>query len=235
MSRYRLIPACAALVLAAACTTPPTPPAPPSADGWRPVPLPGKRATRYEPATKGGRPAVLARAERSASLWRRDWPLPGDRLGEVRFSWWVDAALPGADLATAGLDDAPARVLFAFDGDHARLSTRNRMLFDLAETLGGERPPYATLMYVFGNRSDEVDRTIVHPRSDRVRKIVVDAGPQHLGRWREHRRDLAADFQRAFGEPPGRLLSVALMTDADNTQQAARAWYGPVEVLPRAD
>ncbi len=232
MRRLRFTPALAALALAA-CTTPP--PAPPSADGWRPVPLPGKLATRYEPATKDGRAAVQARAERSASLWRRDWPLPGEQLGEVRFSWWVESPLPSADLATAGLDDAPARVLFAFDGDHGRLSARNRMMFDLAETLGGERPPYATLMYVFGNRADEIDRTIIHPRSDRVRKIVVDAGPQHAGRWREHRRNLAEDYQRAFGEPPGRLLSVALMTDADNTQQQARAWYGEVEVLPRPD
>ena len=76
----------------------------------------------------------------------------------------------------------------------------------------------------------ELDQ-VIHPRTDRVRKIVVDAGPGQIRRWREHRRDLAADFQRAFGEAPGALVSVAYMTDADNTQQQARAWYGPVEFL----
>ena len=41
-----------------------------------------------------------------------------------------------------------------------------------------------------------------------------------------------ADFRRAFGEEPGRLVAVALMTDTDNTQARAEAWYGPVELVP---
>lgn len=219
-----------ALALAGCATAPP--PAPPAAEGWHAVALPGKRATRYTPATKDGRPATQALADRSASLWRRDWPLAAEQVGQARFSWWVQAPLAQADLTLPGTDDAPARVLFAFDGDHARLSPRNRMLFDLAQVLAGERPPYATLMYVFGNRPEKAGRSFVHPRSDRVRMIVLDAGAQHAGRWREHQRDLAADFRQAFGEPPGRLLSVAVLTDADNTQQQARAWYGPIELLP---
>jgi hypothetical protein len=71
---------------------------------------------------------------------------------------------------------------------------------------------------------------IINPRSDRVRKIVVDTGADGLGRWRDHRRDLRADFKLAFGEEPGRLVSVAMMTDSDNTRSQARAWYGAVNV-----
>lgn len=217
----------------AACTTPP--PVPLLADGWHAVPLPGKRSTTYERVVKAGRPALQAQADRSASLLRRHRPLAADQLGEVHFSWWVDAPLPGADLAEAGRGDSPARILFAFDGDHARLSARNRLMFDLAESVGGERPPYATLMYVFGNQPEHLGRTIVHTRTDRIRKIVLDAGPAHAGHWRDHRRNLAEDYRQAFGEPPGPLLSVAVLTDADNTQQQARAWYGPIEVSVRPD
>ena len=226
-------PAWAVLLGLVACTT--LPPVPPVADGWHAVPLPGKRATHYRQVLKAGRPALLAEADRSASLMRRHWPLAADQLGEVRFSWWVDAPLPGADLAAAGQGDSPARILFAFDGDHARLSARNRLMFDLAESISGERPPYATLMYVFGNRPEHLGRTIVHSRTDRIRKIVLDAGPAHAGQWRDHRRNLAEDFRQAFGEAPGRLLSVAVLTDADNTQQRAQAWYGPVEIGARPD
>ena len=68
------------------------------------------------------------------------------------------------------------------------------------------------------------------PRTDRVRKIVLEAGPQHLGQWRHHRRDLVADFQRAFGEAPGDVLGVALMTDSDNTRSTATAWYGDIHM-----
>jgi hypothetical protein len=75
-----------------------------------------------------------------------------------------------------------------------------------------------------------VGSVIINPRSDRVRKIVVDSGAQHLRQWRDHRRDLAADFRLAFGEEPGALKSVALMSDSDNTRSSAMAWFGEVDL-----
>ena len=104
------------------------------------------------------------------------------------------------------------------------------MMFELAQALTGEVPPYATLMYVWDNQAP-VESVVINPRTDRVRKIVLDTGTSQLGRWRDHRRQLARDFHRAFGEDPGPLQSVALMTDADNTRSTAQAWYGPVKVL----
>jgi len=100
-------------------------------------------------------------------------------------------------------------------------------MFELAQALSGEAPPYATLMYVWDAKAP-IDTVIVNPRTDRIRKIVVDSGPTELKRWREHRRDVAADFRRAFGEEPGPLLALAVMTDSDNTRSRSRAWYGPV-------
>lgn len=125
------------------------------------------------------------------------------------------------------MGDSPARLVFAFDGDRSRLSARDRMLFDVAELLTGEPPPFATLMYVWANQSAP-EAIIEHPRSDRIRKVVVEQGPASLRQWRQYRRDLAADFLRAFGEPPGRLVAVALMTDSDNMAASAQTWYGDV-------
>jgi hypothetical protein len=124
-------------------------------------------------------------------------------------------------------DDAPVRLVLAFDGDHAKLSARNRLMFELAETLSGERLPYATLMYVWEPRAP-VESVIVNSRTDRIRKIVVESGPANLGQWRDYRRNIAEDYRRAFGEEPGSLLAVAYMTDSDNTQSDAEAWYGEV-------
>jgi hypothetical protein len=201
------------------------------ADGWHAVPLPGKRPTRYAQVRKDGRLCIHARAENSASMWRRKVNVSADQLGRARWNWRVDRLNAQASVADVDREDAVARVIFAFDGDRSRLSARNRAMFDLAQALTGETPPYATLMYVW-ETSKPVGSVVVNPRSDRIRKWVVDSGPQHLGTWRVHQRDLAADFERAFGEKPGALVAIGKMTDADNTQARAEAWYGSIELMP---
>jgi Protein of unknown function (DUF3047) len=230
----------AALGMLAGCASVPSPgPTPASAPpaafaaGWEPVPLPGKRPTRYEVQTLEGRPVWHADAQRSASMWRKRLQVPANALGAFEFTWRVDQLMSEAVVADADQDDAAARVMVAFDGDHAQLSARNRMLFDLADTLTGERPPYATLMYVWADGRHPPETVLHSPRTDRVRKIVIESGPGHLGQWRRHRRDLAVDFQRAFGEAPGNVLGVALMTDSDNTGARAQAWYADIELHTR--
>ena len=196
---------------------------------WHAVPLPGKDATRYRWTQKEGRSALAAVSESSASMFRQHVQRPPEVLGEVSFSWWVQDLVAGSSVADAAREDAPARVIFAFGGDHGRLPMRTRALFDLAEALTGEKPPYATLMYVWDAQAP-VGSVIVNPRTDRIRKIVVDSGPAELRRWRQHRRNLAADFRLAFGEDPGALRSIAVMTDSDNTRSRATSWYGPIEL-----
>lgn len=212
--------------------TPPHPPAPPGPDGhsgWHEVRLPGKAATSYRWEHKDGRKALAASAKASASMWRRRLDPAAPFPGMVSFSWWVKHLIADANLEQAERADAPVRVLFGFDGDHARLSPRNRLLFELAHALTGEPPPYATLMYVWAGQAP-VESVVISRRTDRVRKIVLDSGPAELGRWRDHQRHLADDFRLAFGEAPGPLLSVAVMTDADNTGAAAQGWYGPLRL-----
>jgi hypothetical protein len=196
-------------------------------DEWHSVPLPGKALTQYSRADKQGRPAWQAVSVESASLWRKKLSVTADALRDVSFSWWVQTAPTNANLREAAHDDAPARVVFAFDGDTSKLPSRTRMMFDLAEALTGEKPPYATLMYVW-DASLPAGTVLSSARTDRIRKIVVDSGPAATQGWRDHRRDLAADFKLAFGEAPGALTSVALMTDSDNTRSSAAAWFGAI-------
>ena len=202
--------------------------------GWTPFVLPGKRATRYVPERHDGRWVVHAQADRSASMFRCQIHVEPTQLGGLSFSWKVAALVPGGDVRDSDAEDAPVRLLLAFDGDHADLSPRNQLMYDLMQSLSGERPPFATLMYVW-DRQAPADSLVVNRRSDRVRKIVVESGPRHLGQWRTYERDIVADYRRAFGAEPGALISVALMTDTDNTQTRAEAWYGPVQWQSRPE
>lgn len=220
----------ALLTVLAGCAHTPAGDAATTASGWHDVALPGKARTVYAAAHKDGRDCTSAVSERSASMWRRRLDVAAQDLGQVRFSWWVQDLIEHGDVSQAAHADAPARVMFAFDGDVRSLPARTRALFDLAEALTGERPPYATLVYVWDAKAP-VGSVIINARSDRIRKIVVDSGTGQLRRWRDHQRDLAADFRLAFGEAPGALKAVALMTDSDNTASTARAWYGPVSLV----
>jgi Protein of unknown function (DUF3047) len=202
---------------------------------WLPFALPGKRSTDYAwTGDREGAPVLHARADTSASMWRHRLRLEGGDLSRLRFSWQVPRLIEQADLSEGDTEDSPVRIVLAFEGPDERLSLRNRLMFDLAESLTGERPPYATLMYVWDNRAP-VDSIITAARSDRIRKVVVESGPQRLSRWLRYERDVRADFIRAYGEAPGALIGVAVMTDSDNTRTRTEAFYGPIELAGRAD
>jgi hypothetical protein len=194
-----------------------------------PFVLPGKTPTVYAAGVDDGRWVLHARAERSASMYRRALRVEPERLGKLSFSWKVATVLPDADVRHSETEDAVVRVLLAFDGDPARLSARTRLMFDLAQSLSGEAPPFATLMYVWDSQA-EVGSVVFNKRSDRIRKIVLESGPTHLGQWRSYQRDVREDYRRAFGEDPGALIGVAVMTDSDNTQSRAEAWYGEIRI-----
>jgi hypothetical protein len=198
---------------------------------WSHKKLPGKRPTRYQVTELDGRPVVRADADAAVSLFRRAVRIEASQLGSIEFAWRVQGLLDGADLTQRGVEDAPVRLLLAFEGDRSRFSAKNRMLSDLSQTMTGEALPYATLMYVWDNRAQVGTVIPAGSGTDRIRKLVLDSGPALTKTWRTHVRDIAADYRLVFGEEPGALVAVAFMTDSDNTRTRAQALYGPVRLV----
>lgn len=203
----------------------------PGFEGWSHKTLPGKRPTRYQVVEAEGRPVVRADADAAVSLFRRAVRIEPSQLGTIEFAWRVQALLDKADLTQRGVEDAPVRLLLAFEGDRTTFSARNRMLSDLSQTMTGEPLPYATLMYVWDNQAQVGTVIPAGSGTDRIRKLVLDSGPALTKTWRTHVRDIAADYKLVFGEEPGALVAVAFMTDSDNTRTRAQAWYGPVRIV----
>lgn len=208
--------------------------APSGFEGWAHKKLPGKRTTRYQLTTLDGRWAVVADARSAVSLFRRSVRLEPEELGSIEFAWRVEALLKTANLTDPGSEDSPVRLLLAFEGDRNKFSVRNRMLSDLVHALTGEPLPYATLMYVWDNHAPVGSVIPSGGGTDRIRKLVLDSGPTHVKTWRQHVRDIAKDYRLAFGEEPGPLMGLALMTDSDNTGTRARAWYRDIRLLDKA-
>lgn len=200
-----------------------------AASGWRHFRLPGKSPTQFDYTREDGRNAIAVTAVSSASLLRNAVRVEPADLGRLDFSWKVPHLIPGADMASRQADDSPVRVILTFEGDRSRLSARDAMLSELMRTLMGEELPYATLMYVWCN--NRAPGSLIHnSRTDRIRTLVVESGPRKLNQWLDYERDIRADFQRAFGEAPGTLVGIGVMSDSDNTGATARAWYGPLRL-----
>ena len=201
------------------------------ASGWHHFKLPGKKPSEFEYARLDGRDAMRVRSHSAASMLRLPMHVASADLGNLRFSWHVPQLISQADLALREADDSPVRIVLAFEGDRAKFSAKNAMLNELTRAITGEEMPYATLMYVWSNERP-VGTLIHNARTDRVRKLVVQSGPVQLNQWLEYERDIRADYEQAFGETPGALVGIAIMTDTDNTQSETKAWYGPLKFAP---
>ena len=196
---------------------------------WQHYKFPGKQPTQYSYTPVDGTPAVMASASSSASMLRQSVRIEPALLRDVVFSWKVAQLIPGADLALREAHDSPVRLVLAFEGDRGEFSMKNAMLSELSLTLTGEPMPYATLMYVWCNDCAK-EALYLSPRTDRIREIAVETGPENVGRWLSYRRDVQADYLKAYGQPPGALVGIGIMTDTDNTRQSAVAWYGPISL-----
>lgn len=64
--------------------------------------------------------------------------------------------------------------------------------------------------------------------------IVATSGDAGINAWQTVSRNVHDDFVRAFGEEPGMLTAVGVMTDTDNTNSHAEAWYGDIRFGPAA-
>jgi hypothetical protein len=144
--------------------------------GWQHQSFPGKKAV------------LFAAAARTAATRSPPPPIPPPApcatrcasspptSASLRFSWKVPQLIADADMALREADDSPVRVMLAFEGDRSRFSPRDALLSELMRTLTGEEMPYATLMYVWCNK--RAPGTVIRsPRTDRIRKLVLESGP----------------------------------------------------------
>jgi hypothetical protein len=199
---------------------------------WQHYLLPGKQATEFLFVQMDGHEVVAATADASASMLRQPMRVEAADIGKIKFSWMVPQLIEHADMALRQLDDSPVRIVLAFEGDRSKFSMKNAMLSELSLAITGEPLPYATLMYVWCN-TRAPGSVIVNPRTDRIRKMVVESGAKGLSHWLNYDRNIRADFEKAFGESPGALVGIGIMTDTDNTQTKTRAWYGPLNLTAR--
>src|SRR3546814_9177930 len=142
-------------------------------------------ATDYDRTKLDGVAAIRAVGRDSASGLYRDVRYQVAEHPGLAWTWRVDQLQQTADIRIKEREDFAAAIFLIF----GRPSMFNRDVPTLAYVWTSERLP-----------ENAIIDSPYHPGS--VRSIVVRSGGERLGAWREERRNVLADFRRAFGEEP---------------------------------
>ncbi len=197
-------------------------------NGWRQWTISRfKKSTEYKLVDAGGRTAVSAKADASASGLVHKLDIDPQQYPLLSWQWKIDDLIKTADNTTKQFEDSPVRVVVSFAGDTDSLPLDERMFFDNVRLLTRQQMPYATLMYIWENRAPR-GAVLPNLHTSRIKMIVAESGREKVGSWQDITRDVVADYRRAFGEEPGRITAIAVMTDTDNTGENAHAWYGDI-------
>ena len=199
---------------------------------WEPMLISrNKKRTEYTVVSDQGKKVLHARAAGSASGLMQKLNIDPLQDSRLTWEWRISRLVESADNHDRTREDAPARVILGFDGNKDDLPFADQIMFEAARAITGREIPYATLMYIRARKAP-VDTVISNSRSGRVKMIVVATGKDGVGEWRSFSRDIVADYERAFGEKPGRLIGVGVLTDTDNTGETVEAWYRDIQLTP---
>lgn len=179
-----------------------------SLEGWEKKSFKGE--TEYRIVTDGDRRVLQAESRGSASGYYRKLKVDPRGFPLLRWSWRVAGTVSGENPRSKGGDDYAARVYLVFPGFFFWQSR--------------------SIVYVW-SRSLKKGESLPSPYTGRVMVVAVESGDALAGVWVNEERNYLADYRRLFGEEPGTLGAVAVMTDTDNTGGQARAWYGDIGLV----
>jgi len=196
--------------------------------GWEPLLFKKiDRHTRYERVTDDGVVVVKAVSAAAASGLIRKIQIDPMEYPLVEWQWKVSNTLQKGDVTKKEGDDYSARIYITFAYDPSKLSFGNRVKYKAAKLLNGEYPPTGAINYIWGNHA-ALDTMTPNPFTDRVMMIVLESGDEKINQWVTQKRNLLEDYRNAFHTDPPPISGVAIMTDTDNTGEAATAFYGDI-------
>lgn len=195
--------------------------------GWKPLTFKNiSRQTTYEVVKEDGAIVIKASSEASASGLTKAVTIDPGEYPIVRWRWKVDNVLVRSDMRRKDGDDYPARLYITFQYEPDKVSVTKKLKYKAGRALFGDIP-IAALNYIWDTRTP-VGTIMENAYTDFARMIVIESGPEKVGRWMDEERNVYKDYQRAFGEEPPLINGVAIMTDTDNTKERATAYYGDI-------
>jgi hypothetical protein len=197
-------------------------------EGWKILTLPvKKRLTKYTVDTDGRNHFLKAESHQSASAIYKEMPVDLKQYPLLSWSWKVSGTLKKGDAHFKKGDDYPARIYAAFEFQPDKASAFEKIKQRVLKSIYGVEPPGNTITYIWANKLPK-NAALQNAFSDRMMMIAVESGNEKAGSWVEEERNIYEDYKRFFNEEPPMLRGIIVMTDTDNTQESAQAWYDDI-------
>lgn len=196
-------------------------------DGWKPLTFSKvPKHTAYRLVKDGNTVVVKAVSNASASGLMKEIRIDPREYPIVRWRWKVENLLKAADVTTKDGDDYPARLYITFSYDPEKVSFWKKAKYRAGQLIFGDIP-IAAINYIWDAKAPQ-GLFVDNAYTDFAKMIVVRSGSQGVGTWLEEERNIYEDYRKAFGGEPPMINGVAIMTDTDNTKEAAVAYYGDI-------
>ncbi|MES9938971.1 MAG: DUF3047 domain-containing protein [Candidatus Thiodiazotropha sp. 6PLUC2] len=176
-------------------------------EGWEEVSFKGNTTYSASKDSKG-QPSLVAISRGTASALAKRIRINLDETPYLNWRWRIQHILDKPDEQSKGGDDYPARIYVVKEGGWAPWRTRS-------------------LNYVWSS-SQAVGTVWPSAYTDQSMMVSVNSGDSEAGQWQSERRNIKKDFKAYFGEDITEIDVVAIMTDTDNTDSTATAWYSDI-------
>ncbi len=176
---------------------------------------PGKIPPGWQIKVNHGRPDVSVCAEsdgrclhmksvKASFGLERDVDVDPAQMPLLSWSWKVAQLPPAGDFRHSSTDDQAAQVLVAFS-DHRVVS----YIWDSNAPKGSaENASFIPLLHVFA--------------------IVCESGSADINRWLTEERNVALDYQRAYGKPAPHVKGLRIQINSQHTGTVAESSFGEV-------
>lgn len=177
---------------------------------------------------------VKAESDESASGLTKKISFNPKEYPYLSWRWKVNKSIPGTDVTSKSGDDYAARIYVMFKYDLKDLPEEEQSRIGWYKFFNGKLPPLATLNYIWANKS-AVGNIVSSPYTNRVKMVTLKNKDSALQEWHVEERNIYEDYKKAFGEEPKGVISIAIMTDTDNTSAMAETYFGDIIVskMPR--
>jgi Protein of unknown function (DUF3047) len=199
-------------------------------EGWKPLTFKKiPKQTTYELIKDGHTVVVKAVSKASASGLIKVITIDPKEYPIVRWRWKIENTLKQNDVTKKDGDDFPARLYITFAYDPDKVSFGKKLKFKAGQALFGDIP-IGALNYIWDTKAP-IGTIVENAYTDFARMVVVESGEQKVGLWVSEERNVYEDYKQAFGEEPPLINGVAIMTDTDNTEEHAIAYYGDIQFM----